>query len=576
MSFCGSEINKNIQLWLEGDFPSAVKAKIRRLQSENPQELEDAFYTNLAFGTGGLRGIMGIGCNRMNEWTVALATQGFANYILQNFSQPKVAIAYDVRHNSSFFARRVAEVFSANGIEVYLFSAPRPTPLLSFSIRQLTCQAGVVITASHNPKEYNGYKVYWEDGAQVTPPHDERIIQEVNKLSIDGVKTSYKPELIHSLGTEMDNLYLEMVLGQIIPPSSSSAHRENLRIVYTPLHGTGISLLPKLLQKLGFSDLNIPEEQIENSGDFPTVSLPNPEDPQAMSIALGLAKAKRADVVFATDPDADRIGVGIALESGEYLLLNGNQTAALLFDFALKIKQKQGQLTTNSYILKTIVTSELLNKIAEHYGVNCYDTLTGFKWMAKIIREKQGLEEYIVGGEESFGILLGDKVRDKDGISAIALFAEMFAQYKAQAIKPLEVLENLYRSHGFFYEALYSVTKTGRQGAESIKAMMEKFRHDKPREFAGIKIVEFIDYSQGIRQNLQTGESFSVDIPRSNVLQFILADNTKISMRPSGTEPKIKFYLSVFEEDYNRFANYFEAVAHAERKIKNYLNCFEL
>lgn len=571
MSYFMSKAQQNITLWLQGDFPEELKAKIRQLQIENPEELEDAFYTNLAFGTGGLRGIMGVGTNRMNECTIALATQGFANYILQNFKSPKVAIAYDVRHNSEFFARRTAEVFSANNIEVYLFSAPSPTPLLSFSIRELDCSAGVVITASHNPKEYNGYKVYWNDGAQVTFPHDKLIIEEVNKLTINEVKKGNNPKLINYIDDEMDKLYMDMVESQIIPATKTLSHRKQLKIVYSPLHGTGSSLLPNLFTRLGFSEFSIPAAQAVMDGDFPTIISPNPEDSQAMHQAIELAKSKHADVIFATDPDADRIGVGISIGNGEYLLLNGNQTAALLFDYILKMKKEQNLLTSKSYILKTIVTSELLNKIAKYYNVNCYDTLTGFKWMAKVIREKEEFEQYIVGGEESFGILIGDKVRDKDGISAVVLFAEMFARYKSENIQPLVALENIYRQHGFFYEALYSITKTGATGVQQIEALMNKYRDNPPSSILGVEVIEIIDYNKGVRYCIQSKQSLPVSQPKSNVLQFILADQSKISLRPSGTEPKIKFYISIFESDYQQFANYQVARNHAEQKINAYV-----
>lgn len=566
---------KNIDLWLNGNFPSEIKQEIKRLQVENPKELADAFYTSLSFGTGGLRGIMGIGTNRMNEWTVALATQGLANYISLNFTKSKVAIAYDVRHNSEFFASRVAEVLSANGIEVYLFSEPRPTPLLSFTIRKLNCQAGIVITASHNPKEYNGYKVYWNDGAQVTPPHDNLIIQEVNKLSIKDIARGSNPKLIYYLKEEMDNLYMDMVKSQILPPpyETLANYRSELKIIYTPLHGTGISLLPKLLKNFGFTDLHIPSEQASMDGDFPTVSSPNPEEPKAMQMGLELAKTKQAQVVFATDPDADRIGVGIEVNKGEYLLLNGNQIIAMLLDYALQLKQEQGLLCPKSYILKTIVTSELLDAIAKHYGVNCYTTLTGFKWIAEKIRQQNQLSKYVVGGgEESFGILLGNEVRDKDGVSAVILFAEMLARYKSQNIMPLAILENIYRKYGFYYEALYSMTKTGLAGVKHIQGIMDKYRQNPPKEILGVSVVESLDYERQLQMNWQTKESSKLSLPKSNVLQFILADRTKISLRPSGTEPKIKFYISIFEADYQKFTSYNAAVDSATRKIQAYVD----
>jgi phosphoglucomutase len=537
---------QKIDQWLSGNYDQAVKDEITALQKSDPAGLEDAFYKNLEFGTGGLRGIMGIGTNRMNKYTVGMATQGYANYLKQCFTgEISVAIAHDCRNNSRFFAEITANVFAANGIKVYLFEALRPTPELSFAIRKNGCKGGVVCTASHNPKEYNGYKAYWDDGAQMVPPHDKNVIKEVEKIaSVDDVKWNGGEANITLIGEAMDNDYLAMVKELSVYPDVCAA-QSDLKIVYTPIHGTGIVLVPKALQQFGFNNVHIVEEQSTPDGNFPTVIYPNPEETEAMSMGLKKAAALDADILLGTDPDADRVAIGVKNKKGEWVLLNGNQTALLAFNYMIEARKAKDIAQPNDMVIKTIVTTEMIDVVAKANGVACYNVLTGFKWISKMIKEKEGKENYIIGGEESFGLMIGDKIRDKDAISAVALSCEMAAYEKNKDRSLYDKLVDLYVQYGLYKENLVSVTKKGMNGAKEIAAMMEGYRSNPPQTIDGTAVDQLLDYELQVGKNLQTGESWTIDLPKSNVLQFVLADGTKISARPSGTEPKIKFYFSV-------------------------------
>jgi len=560
-------IQEKINVWLNGNFDQQTKDEINRLQKENPDQLADAFYKNLEFGTGGLRGIMGVGTNRMNKYTVGMATQGYANYLKQSFptEQVKVAIAHDSRNNSRFFAETTANVFASNGIKVFLFDSLRPTPELSFAIRNLKCQGGVVCTASHNPKEYNGYKAYWNDGGQLVPPHDSNVIKEVEKIaSVDNVKWSGNAGNITIIGKDMDDAYMQMVKGLSVYPEIIKKQHD-LKIVYTPIHGSGIKLVPGVLQLFGFTNVDIVKEQMEPDGNFPTVGYPNPEEKETMSIGLKNAKELDADILLGTDPDSDRVGIGIKDNHGEWVLMNGNQTAVLAFNYIIEARKAKGIAKPNDMVIKTIVTTEMIDKIAQQSGVNCYNVLTGFKWIAEMIREKEGKENYIIGGEESFGLMIGDKVRDKDAVSAVALLCEMAAYEKEKGRSLFEKLLDLYAKHGFYLEDLISITKKGMDGQKQIAAMMEAFRNNPPKVIDGAPIAALLDYEKGIGKNLSTGETWEIKLPKSNVLQFVFANGDKISARPSGTEPKIKFYFSVNAKLSS--ANEFDAV-HGQLKSK--------
>ncbi|HEY6506150.1 MAG TPA: phospho-sugar mutase [Chitinophagaceae bacterium] len=540
-------IQAKVNTWLEGSFDQPIKDEINKLLKENPNELADAFYRNLEFGTGGLRGIMGVGTNRMNKYTVGMATQGYANYLKQSFpnEQVKVAIAHDSRNNSRFFAETVANVFGANGIKVFLFEALRPTPELSFAIRHLGCKGGVVCTASHNPKEYNGYKAYWVDGGQLVPPHDKNVIKEVEKIaSVDDVKWSGGEKNITIIGKEVDEAYINMVKSLSVYPDVIAKHKD-LRIVYTPIHGTGIMLAPEVLKRFGFTNVTIVEEQSKPDGNFPTVVYPNPEEKETMSIGLKKAKELDADILLGTDPDADRVGIGVKDNHGEWVLMNGNQTAVLAFNYMIEARKSKGIAQPNDMVISTIVTTGMINRIAEKNGVACYNVLTGFKWIAEMIREKEGKENYVIGGEESFGLMIGDKIRDKDAISAVALLCEMAAYEKDKGKTLFEKMLDLYVEYGFYKEDLISITKKGMDGQQQIAAMMEGYRNAPPTSINGSDVVELLDYELQKGKNPKTGKEWAIKLPKSNVLQFILADGSKISARPSGTEPKIKFYFSV-------------------------------
>lgn len=538
-------IQEKVNRWLNGNYDQATKDEIQRLQKENPQELLEAFYQNLEFGTGGLRGIMGVGTNRMNVYTVGMATQGYVNYLKQVFGEVKVAIAHDSRNNSRLFAETAANVFAANGAKVFLFEDMRPTPELSFAIRTLGCQGGVVCTASHNPKEYNGYKAYWNDGSQLVPPHDKNVIKEVEKIeSADDVKWSGGEANISVIGKEMDEQYIEMVKGLSVYPEIIEKQR-NLKIVYTSIHGTGIKMVPPVLEKFGFKNVHIVKEQMQPDGNFPTVAYPNPEESEAMSYGLKLAAELDADILCGTDPDADRIAIGVKDDKGKWVLMNGNQTAVLAFNYLMEARKTKGIAQPNDMVVTTIVTSPMIDAIAAGNQVNCYRVLTGFKWIAELIRQKEGQENYIIGGEESFGLMIGDKIRDKDGVSAVALLCEMAAYEKEKGRSLYEKMIDLYVQYGFYKEHLISITKKGMDGQQQIAAMMEGFRKNPPTTINGKQVVMMMDYQLQVQKNLQDGGEWKLELPKSNVLQFVLEDMTFISARPSGTEPKIKFYFSV-------------------------------
>ncbi|HMU46969.1 MAG TPA: phospho-sugar mutase [Chitinophagaceae bacterium] len=539
-------IQSKTDLWLNGKYDQDTKDEIVRLQKENPSELADAFYRNLEFGTGGLRGLMGVGTNRMNKYTVGMATQGYANYLKQCFNgEIRVAIAHDSRNNSRFFAETTANVFAANGIKVFLFEELRPTPELSYAIRTLKCQGGVVCTASHNPKEYNGYKAYWDDGSQLVPPHDKNVIKEVDKIaSVDDVKWSGGESNITLIGKDLDEQYMEMVKELSVYPEIIAKHSD-LKIVYTPIHGTGIKLVPPVLEKFGFKNVHIVKEQATPDGNFPTVVYPNPEESEAMSLGLKMAEKMDADILCGTDPDADRLAIGVKDNSGKWVLMNGNQTAVLAFNYLIEARKSKGIAKPNDMVITTIVTTPMIDGIAEKNGLACYRVLTGFKWIAAMIREKEGKENYIIGGEESFGLMIGDKIRDKDGVSAVALLCEMAAYEKEKGRSLYEKMIDLYVEYGLYKEHLISITKKGMDGQQQIAAMMESYRSNPPKAINDSPVVKLLDYELRKGKNPQTGEEWAIDLPKSNVLQFILADGSSISARPSGTEPKIKFYFSV-------------------------------
>ncbi len=548
MNTIDPKIMERAQSWLSDQYDAETQQQVRAMLDGDPNELIDSFYRTLEFGTGGLRGVMGAGTNRMNRYTVAMATQGFANYIKMMFADRKelrVAIAYDGRNNSPAFAKVTADVMTANGIKVFLFDALRPTPELSFAVRELQCQAGVMITASHNPKEYNGYKAYWEDGGQIISPHDKNIIAEVNKITDPSmVNFSRRPELIVSLGEDFDKLYLDKVMGLSLSLDLIQKHR-HLGIVYTPIHGTGRRLVPEILKMKGFDNVSTVASQMTVDGNFPTVKSPNPEEPAAMALAIEQAKSQDADLVMATDPDADRVGFAVKDEKGDFVLLNGNQAACLFLYYLLKRWKELGKLTGSEYVVKTIVTTELLSEISRKYDVKHYDVLTGFKYIASKILELEGQQHFIGGGEESYGYLAGDFVRDKDAVIATSLFAEAAAWAAEQGKTLYQVLKDIYTEFGLYKEKLVSITKKGISGTEEINAMMARFRNTPPTEIAGSKVIEIRDYKAQQARNLCDNTTSALQLPKSDVLQFFTADGTKVSVRPSGTEPKIKFYFSV-------------------------------
>lgn len=544
---------RNIKTWLKGKYDDDTKTSIQELIDEgNSNQLTDSFYKNLEFGTGGMRGEIGVGSNRMNKYTVGAATQGLANYLNKTFvgQEIKVAIAYDSRNFSPEFARVAADILSANGITVYLYKELRPTPQLSFTVRQLGCQSGIVITASHNPREYNGYKVYWVDGSQVVAPHDKNIVAEVNAITnVKDIKFKGVKKRIKMIGEVLDNAYLKAVKSICVNPRMIKK-QSDLSIVFSPIHGTGITMVPKALAQLGFANVHIVEEQSTPDGNFPTVVYPNPEEQEAMSLALKKAKEINADLVIATDPDADRVGMAVKDPNGEWQLLNGNQAASLIIYYLLKAWKKAKKLKGNEFVAKTIVTTDLIDEMAAKAGVNCYNTLTGFKYIAQVIRELEGKQTFIGGGEESYGYLIGDKVRDKDAIASCAMIAELTAFAKNEGLSLFDFLAEMYQKNGFYYEGLISLTKKGKTGAEEIQQMMLDFRVKPPKSLAGSKVIRMDDYKSLITKDLKTGEEKAIPagemgIESSNVLQFFTADGTKFTCRPSGTEPKIKFYVGV-------------------------------
>lgn len=547
MSTIESKILTKAESWLTEDFDEATRTEVARLIKEDPDEVVESFYRDLEFGTGGLRGIMGVGSNRMNKYTIGMATQGLANYVIKSFPNQliKVAIAYDSRNNSSYFAQIAAEVLSANNIRVYLFDKLRPTPELSFTVRHLNCQSGIVITASHNPKEYNGYKVYWNDGGQLVAPHDKNVILEVEKiLSPKDVNFEKRPNLIEIIGTDIDHVYLQRI-GSLSLNPEIVRHQAELKIVYTPIHGTGIMCIPQALERFGFKNINLVNEQAVPDGNFPTVKSPNPEERAAMAMAIALAQKIDADVVLASDPDADRVGVSIKDYDGNFILLNGNQTASILFYYVLNQWEKYGKLTGKEFIVKTIVTSDLLKDIAESYHVESFDVLTGFKFIAEKIKELEGQKQFIIGGEESYGYLVGDFVRDKDAVSSCCMIAETAAWARSQGKSMYDILLEMYLKFGLYVEDLVSVTKKGKSGAEEIAQMMVDYRNNPPKEINHSVVIEIRDYKKSECSFPLESRVEPIYLPKSDVLQFFTQDGSKITVRPSGTEPKIKFYFGI-------------------------------
>ncbi|WP_340153555.1 phospho-sugar mutase [uncultured Marivirga sp.] len=566
------------QQWLDSkSVDEATKKEIKALQENNKEEFEESFYKDLEFGTGGLRGIMGVGSNRMNKYTLGMATQGLSNYLNKTFTEQgvSVAIAHDCRNNAEEFAKVVADVFTANNIKVFFFESLRPTPELSFAIRHLGCKSGVVLTASHNPKEYNGYKAYWTDGAQMVAPHDLNVMNEVQSISsIDDVYFDGKEALIETIGNDIDEAYLEEIKKISLFPNASEEDK-SINIVFSSIHGTGITLVPKALEMFGFKNVHLVEEQSEPNGNFPTVVYPNPEEKEAMSMALQKGKKVDADIVMATDPDADRVGTAIKNGENEFALLNGNQTGSMLIHYLLSRWNDLSKLDGNQFIVKTIVTTELFKNIANAYKVECFDTLTGFKNIAAVIRELEGKKTFIGGGEESYGYMISDYVRDKDAIASVVMIAEMTAYVKSQGKTLYDYLIEMYTKFGFYREDLVSITKKGKSGSEEIKAMMTRFREKPPQSLAGTKVVEVRDYQKSTILNMESGKKSKLDFPSSNVLQFFLEDGSKISARPSGTEPKIKFYVSV-KGKLNSKETYEEDFAELGNIIKAYLDDLDL
>ena len=555
-------ILEKAESWLSDKYDTETREQVQHLIDNNPLELVESFYRTLEFGTGGLRGIMGVGSNRMNKYTVGMATQGLANYLKKEIkdAEIKVAIAYDCRNNSKFFAEIAASVLTANDIKVFLFDSLRPTPELSFAVRHFSCHSGIVITASHNPKEYNGYKVYWSDGGQIVAPHDKNIIDEVNKITdINDVKFAGNNDKLVMIGEEIDNIYIDKLCSLSMSPEIISKHND-IKIVYTPLHGAGVKLVPKMLSQLGFANIiNVPEQDI-NDGNFPTIASPNPEESSALKMAIEKALEVNADLVMATDPDGDRVGIAVRNKNNEFELLNGNQTASIITYYLLKKWSEKGLLQGKEYIVKTIVTTNLLNEIAKKFDVECFDVLTGFKYIAEKIKENEGVKKFIAGGEESYGFLVGEFVRDKDAVMTCGIIAEVAAWVKDNKKTLLDLLRDIYLEFGFYKEKLISLTKKGKAGVEEIQKMMCNFRTNPPRSFADselrfihdYKLSETIDFTDGLRKKIEQ--------PKSDVLQFVTNDGTVISVRPSGTEPKIKFYISTHKyldniENYNKISD---------------------
>jgi phosphoglucomutase len=567
-------VDLKIREWLSGSYDESTKDEIMKMiDREKTSELTDAFYKDLEFGTGGIRGIMGVGSNRVNKYTLGKATQGLCNYLKKTYAgeQLKVVVAHDNRNNSDSFARITADVFSANGIKTYFFEGLRPTPELSFAIRHLGCHSGVMLTASHNPKEYNGYKAYGRDGGQLVSPHDADVMDEVLRIrDISNVKFRGDKSLIEKIGDEVDQKYYAE-LHKLSLSKEAISRQKDMKIVFSPIHGAGGVAVPPVLRKFGFENVVLVDEQMTFDGNFPTVVYPNPEEKEALTLALKKAEAINADLVLATDPDADRVGIAVRNHKGRLTLLNGNQTASLLIEYLLKIWKEKGKLTGKEYIVKTIVTSYLLDRIAQEFEVKCFNTLTGFKYIGEIMTKLEGIETFIGGGEESYGYLVGEHARDKDAVVSCAMIAEMAAYYKDQGISVYDALINLYIKYGFFKEKLISVTKKGKSGAEEILSLMKRLRKQSPTSLGGSKVVMIKDYQSGLSMNPLAGTSTTIDLPKSNVLQFFTEDGSIVSARPSGTEPKIKFYCSVHtalesKEDFEKTEN------DLDQKLKEVLN----
>ena len=570
-----TDIINKAKLWLSDTFDTDTQKEIQQLISKNSEDLTDRFYKDLEFGTGGMRGIMGAGTNRINKYTLGKNTQGLSNYLIKTFpnKQLKVAIAFDCRHNSKTFAKAVAEVFSANNIKVFLFEDLRPTPELSYVVRELNCDAGIVLTASHNPPEYNGYKVYFNDGGQIVPPQDGEIINEINALDFADIKFDFNEDLIEIIGQEIDDKFTKAAVKNSI--SESTKNRENLKIVFTSLHGTSITIMPEAFIQAGYTDVHIVEEQRVPNGDFPTVESPNPEEPAALKMATELAEKIDADIVIGTDPDGDRLGIAVRDLNDDMVLLNGNQTFAILSNFLIKKWKEEGRINGNQFIGSTIVSTPLINKIATSYGVETKVGLTGFKWIAKMIREAEGKQEFIGGGEESFGFMVGDFVRDKDAVSSTLLACEIAAQAKNKGTSVYLELIELYKKHDFYKEHLISVVKKGIEGAKEIAQMMTDMRNKPLTEIAGEKVKYLFDYQKSICKNLLTNEESNINLPKSNVLIYETENGTKLAARPSGTEPKIKFYFSVNSplKDINDIENVDNKL---DKKIKNIIEELKL
>ena len=565
-----AQCEEKAQQWLSPAFDEETKNAVKQmLENEDKTELIECFYKDLEFGTGGLRGIMGAGSNRMNVYTVGMATQGFANYLKKNFAdrdEISVVVCHDCRNNSRLYAETVANIFSANGIKAYLFDDMRPTPECSFAIRELKCQAGVNVTASHNPKEYNGYKAYWEDGAQVLAPHDTGIIDEVNKVTIDDVKFEGNQDLILTIGEEIDRIYLERIKEICIDPEMIQRQKD-LKIVYTPLHGTGMTMIPRSIKFWGFENVHCVEEQMVKSGDFPTVVSPNPENGEALTLALRDAKAMDADIVMASDPDADRVGMACKNDKGEWILINGNQTCLLFLYYIITNRKATGKMQPTDFIVKTIVTTEVIKQIADKQNIEMRDCYTGFKWIAREIALSEGKQQYIGGGEESYGFLAQDFVRDKDAVSACSLLAEICAYAKDQGKTLYDLLMDIYMEYGFSREATINVVKPGKSGADEIKQMMTDFRSNPPKELGGSPVAVWKDY-QTLQLTKADGSQATIDMPTtSNVLQWFCEDGTKVSVRPSGTEPKIKFYVEI-KDNMKSPADYEACVKAAADKLE--------
>ncbi len=545
MRYVDPKILERLNVWLTPFFDDETQQKIKNLIAYNSEVLEDSFYKDLAFGTGGMRGIMGVGDNRINKYTLGKNTQGLSNYLRKQFPDQaiKVAIAYDCRHNSKTLAKLVADVFSANGIQVFLFSELRPTPELSFAVRHLQCQCGIVLTASHNPPEYNGYKVYWEDGGQLVPPQDAEIISEINSLNYTDVLFEADDSLISLIDSEIDDAFAEASIQNGTYQTSQEA-KDDLKIVFTSIHGTSITMIPKVLEQAGYKNVSIVEEQAEPNGDFPTVKSPNPEEPEALKIAVELAEKENADIVIGTDPDCDRIGIAVKNNEGTFTLLNGNQAMVLKTHFLLSKWKELGKLNGKQFVASTIVSTPLVREIALDFDIDYKEGLTGFKWIAKMIKDFPE-QEFIGGGEESFGYLIGDVVRDKDAVTATLLACEMAAQKKQSGSSLYQYLQDIFKQYGYYKEHLISIIKKGKKGAEDISKMMKDFRNNPHTEIAGSKVICLEDYQSSIAKNFKTGLSEKINIPTSNVLIYYTEDGSKIAMRPSGTEPKIKFYISV-------------------------------